>query len=797
MRVPLSWLREFADIPGAPADIAAALDDLGLVVDALEQPGNDITGVVTATVLDVVDHPNADRLTLVDVDRGGATVRVVCGAKNLASGDVVPYAPVGAVLPGGVALERRTIRGEVSEGMLCSASELGIGDDHSGILHLGTDTPPGVDAVEALGLDDVVFDVDVTPNRADAMCVVGVARDLAAHTGAEFSLPTPDVPTSGDPGATEVSVTVEEPERCTRFTARVIEVGPGPSPAWMAQRLRLAGMRPISNIVDVTNYAMLERGQPLHAFDLDLLAGPGIVVRCAEPGEALTTLDGVERTLTDEDLLVCDADRVGQAVAGVMGGGATEVSDSTMRILLEAAHFEASGIARTSHRLGLRSEASARFERGVDPDGVLRGSDRAAELLAEVAGAHPVPDPVDHYPVPAERPRIRVRAPRVSDLLGIERSAGEIATLLEPLGISADVSGDDPTDLDVRPPTFRPDLGREIDIIEEVARRIGYNAIERTTPVSPGHAGGLSPDQRDRRLVADALAGAGCDEAVTLSFLAPSDLEAAGLPPEGVEVENPLRAEESLLRPRLLPGLLAVARLNGGRQLPDVSLFETGRVFGPPPEGQVLPDERDAVAGLLVGSRRPGPHTPTRDVDVYDIVDVWSAVLEALALSDHRLEPGDSPGLRPGRSAYIVLDGTPVGSLGEVAAPVIEAFSLSGVAVAFEADLDAVLAASRRSRTLHRPSRFPMSSIDLAFVVASDVPAAALARTMHGADDLVESVRCFDEYTGDELGEGRRSLAYAVALRADDRTLTDAEVGEARARLIEAVETAHGATLRA
>ncbi len=789
MRVPLSWLRDFAPIPGTPAEVAEALDDLGLVVDALEQPGAEVQGVITAKVLAVSDHPNADRLTLVDIDQGDATTRVVCGARNLQSGDVVPYAPVGATLPGGITLERRKIRGEVSEGMLCSAAELNLGDDHSGILHLSPDTELGIDAASTLGLDDAVYDVDVTPNRADAMSVVGIARDLAARAGVAFTLPDADLETAGDPTATSASIVVEEQGRCTRFTARVLDVTPGPSPEWIARRLRLAGMRPISNIVDVTNYVMLERGQPLHAFDLDLLPGAGIVVRLAEPGERLTTLDAVARELTGDDLLICDAERSPQAIAGIMGGDGTEVSEGTQRILLEAAHFEPGGIARSSKRLGLRSEASARFERGVDPGGVLAGSARAAELLSKVAGARCAPDPLDEYPEPAQRPRIRLRPQRVAALLRIEQSDEELAVLLEPLGIEvaddgvADdgVADDEAADdevaddegardedtapgrddlgesgIDMLPPTFRPDLRREIDLIEEVARRVGYNTIERTTPTSPEIRGGLTTLQRDRRVAVDALVGIGLDEVVTLSFLAPGDLESAQLPPTGVEVENPLRADESILRPRLLPGLLGVAALNAARQLPDVALFEAGHVFAPPRSKEILPDERDALAALIVGRHRSGPHSVQREVDAYDAVDAWEAVAESLGLAEHRLEPTDAPGLRPGRAVAIIVDGETVGSLGEIAAAVLNAFGVPVPAVAFEVDLDAVLDAARRPRRLRQPSRFPMSSIDLAFIVDAHVPAGALARTLEATgDDLVESVRCFDEYTGDAGGWGK------------------------------------------
>ncbi|MBV8951118.1 MAG: phenylalanine--tRNA ligase subunit beta, partial [Actinobacteria bacterium] len=400
MLVPLSWLREFAPLEAGIDEIVDACNQLGLVVDAVHEPGRDVAGVVAARVLDVKDHPNADKLTLVDVELGGGrTTTVVCGARNLAPGDVVPYAAAGATLPGRPRLERRKIRGVVSDGMLCSAMELGLDEDHSGILHLDGTAELGRDVRSVLGLDDVILDLDITPNRPDAMSIVGVARELAAHFSVPLRVPAPPAgAVDGDVrGAT---VAVEAPDRNPRYVARVASVTVGPSPEWMQRRLTAAGMRPISNVVDVTNYVMLERGQPLHAFDFGRLGGRGIVVRLADEGEQMTTLDGVVRTLTREDLLICDAQRVAQAIAGIMGGGASEVAGDTTEILLESAYFEPTGIGRSSKRLGLRTESSSRFERGVDPNGALEAADRAIELMTQIAAADAAPGARDEYPQP-------------------------------------------------------------------------------------------------------------------------------------------------------------------------------------------------------------------------------------------------------------------------------------------------------------------------------------------------------------------------------------------------------------
>lgn len=797
MRAPLSWIRELTPVEADPVAIADALDNLGLEVEALEAPGREIVGVKVARALEVRKHPNADKLHLVDVDYGSGTTTVVCGAPNVVPGMVVPFAPAGATLPGGFTLERRKIRGEVSDGMLCSAAELGLGTDHSGILGLDPAAELGADVRDVLDLNEVVFDLSITPNRPDAMSMVGVARELAAHYGLPLLVPEPTVDGSGPPTGGDVTVQVEAAERCPRFTARRIAVTMGPSPEWMQRRLTLAGMRPISNVVDVTNYVLLERGQPLHAFDLGRLRGRGIVVRLAQDGERLTTLDGVERVLTAEELLVCDTERRGQAIAGIMGGGESEVHPGTTEILLESAYFQPMGISRSSKRLGLRSESSARFERGVDPNGVLAGSTRAAQLLAEVASATVAAEPIDHYPVPLERAHIQVRTARVNALLGLELDAARVREALAPLGIETEGDGDD---FVARPPTFRPDLEREIDVVEEVARRVGLNEIPRTLPHTTAQGGGLTVRQRERRLVADVMVGMGCSEAMTVPLVAAGDLERLGLPVEGtVEATNALRAEEPILRPAIRPGLLKAVASNAGHGIGDVALFELGHVFGAPPAGALLPDERDHLAVLLAGSVDRAPVEADRPVDVYDAVDVLDALTGALELADVRLVSGAGAGAgyHPARAAAITVDGAVIGHLGELAAEALAASGIAGPVVGFELDVDGLLAGARRDRAFRAPSRFPASSIDLAFVAAETVFAAEIETTLRGAaGELLESVRCFDEFRADALGAGRRSLAFALQFRAPDHTLTDAEVGEVRQRCIDAVVAAHGAELR-
>ena len=813
MRAPLSWIRDFTPLDATVtpvADVVSALNQLGLEVEGVEQPGEEITNVIAAQVLDVVGHPNADKLSLVDITTGDGVTRVVCGAPNVVPGMVVPYAPSGATLPGGFTLERRKIRGEVSDGMLCSAKELGLGDDHSGILGLDPATELGQDVREVLGLDDVIFDLAVTPNRPDAMCIVGVARELAAHFSLDFVVPEP-LALADAAVRSDVTVTIEDEQRCPRYLARVAQVTMGPSPAWMAQRLVKAGMRPISNVVDVTNYVLLERNQPLHAFDLSRLAGRGIVVRSANQGETMTTLDGVERTLTGEDLLICDAERVPQAIAGIMGGSTSELSDETTEILLESAYFERMGIARSSKRLKLRSESSARFERGIDPDAIALNAERAMELLVQVAGAQVAPDTVDVYPAPIERTRIRLRASRVNAVLGTDLDAEDVWASLAPLGIELDDTdssagplAEDSSDVMVAVvPTFRPDLEREIDLVEEVARRVGFDRIGRTLPDTHGQVGMLTTRQQERRLVADTLVGLGLSEAITLSLVSPADLERAGAPLDRVvRATNPLRAEESVLRTAVLPGVLRAVAGNKAQGLADVALFEMGRVFLTPADGRrgrdsPLPDEPEHVALAFAGTVRRRPVEDDRPVDVYDAVDAVQAVLDALGIADVALESDALTGYRPGRAARVVVDGRDAGTVGEVAPEVLSALGLDAPVVAAELELDALLDALRRDRTFRAPSRFPVSTIDLAFVLADSVPTAAVLATLRGAvGDALEDVRLFDVFTSDAIGAGRRSLAFALRFRVSDRTLTDAEVAALRQQAIDAVVATHDAELR-
>jgi phenylalanyl-tRNA synthetase beta chain len=785
MRVPLSWLREFAPFDAEAGELATTLSQLGLVVEGVQRVGEGLEAVVVARVLSTAPHPDADRVQLVEVDPGDGSSRpIVCGAFNFGPGDLVPLALPGTRLPGGVEIGRRKVRGRWSEGMLCSGAELGLSDDHGGILVLPPASAPGASVAVALGIGvDVVFDLDVTPNRPDALCVAGVARDLAARLRVPFAVPVPPPLPTDHPS--EVTVVVEAADLCPRFTATRLEgVRVGPSPAWLSTRLTLAGMRPISNLVDVSNYVMLEGGQPNHAYDLARLAGGGLSVRRGRPGEVVVTLDEVERSVGPDDCLICDAEGTAVGIGGIMGGASSEISDTTTTVALEAAWFAPEAIARTSKRLALRTEASVRFERGVDPEGTLRAAARFCQLAGEVGGARVAGAPVDATGNLPARPRVNVRTARVNAILGTALAPTEVRGYLEPLGFSCEPSADGGFAVTI--PSWRPDSDREIDVIEEVGRLHGYDRIARTLPLTTAVGGGLTPYQRDRRRVRRALVGAGLSEAWATTFLAPDDLVRAGLAPHAVEVENPLAAEESVLRPSLLPGLLRALTVNASHRNPDVRLFEVGHVFLVPPPGVERPPEPEHLGLIMAGC----PAT--------EASRVWVLLVDTLGLEPLALSPASPPGMHPTRSASLVAGATAVGVVGEVDPDVLAAHGLAGPVAWLEVDLGALLAAPRRPR-VHRPvTRYPSADVDLAFVTDDDVPAAAVAAALRAAGgDRLEDLWLFDVFRGPRLGEGRRSLAFRLRFAALDHTLAEDELAELRRRCIEAVEASLGARLRA
>jgi len=776
VKIALSWLRDY--LGGAEVDLDTVVDacaTLGLPVEEVIRTGG-VAGVITARVVRVERHPDAAKVIRVWVDAGDGVERHVwCGASNFVPGDVVPLATLGTEMPDGRTISSRGILGIDSDGMLCSARELGLGTDHSGILVLPADTPLGVPYGDVTGLvADVVLDLDVTRNRPDANGYIGVARDLAAKLGLAFTPPSASLPVTGE--ERPVSVDIVDGDRCGRFTLTVLSgVVVGPSATWMANRLRAAGQRPINNVVDVSNYVMLELNQPNHAYDLETLGGSGIRVRCARDGEQLTTLDGLTRTLSTAELLICDATDVPIGLAGIMGGADSEIADATTTVALEIAWFEPLGIAASVTRTGLRSDASMRNERDVDPYTIDLAVARFAELLAETCPALVVHAGAVDARAASLRPAERscpVRLRQVNRILGTDLVRDDIPRLLDPIGYTT--TGEDPEALTVVLPTWRPDSAEEIDVVEEVGRHYGYENIATRVPVSPLH-GHLSLIQQRRRQLRSVLVGLGISEVMPSPFLSAESLDNAGLGPDALRITNPLVADENLLRPSLRPGLLQAVAFNESHRRGGVWLFEVGHVY--PPGPAELPDEHEMLGVVLAGAEAPAA------------VAVWREIASALGVGA-RIDQGNVPaGLHPTRSATLLAGRDRIGAVGEVAPDVLEAFDIDERVAILEVNLSIVLATEPKVTRWKPTSRHPSSDLDVAFALDESVPAERLDKAIRqGAGNLLVGLDLFDVYRGKEVKNGARSLAYRLRLQAPDRTLSDADF----ASVLESVKTAAG-----
>ncbi|MEO6570044.1 MAG: phenylalanine--tRNA ligase subunit beta [Ilumatobacteraceae bacterium] len=788
MKILLSWLNEYGDFAD-PSDTDAVqrlsdvLTALGMEVGDVRSVGATVEGVVSARVDRLEQHPDAAKVQRVYVDAGDGTVRHVwCGAFNMQVGDIVPLATLGTTMPNGMTIERRGILGIDSEGMLCAADELGLGSDHSGILLLPAGTPLGVPYGEVLGIrPDVLLDLDVTRNRPDCWGYIGIARDAAAQMGLEFRPPRPPSPTFTGPEWL-AAVELADGRRCGRFTTTVMSgVRVGPGAEWMQRRLTAAGMRPINNVVDVSNYVMLELNQPNHAYDLDTLGGGGFRVRSATDGEQMITLDGVRRTFTDDDLLICDAHDRPIGVGGVMGGLDTEIADGTTTVVLEVAWFQPLSILRTSSRLGLRSEASARYERGCDPEIIGTAVARFAELLGETC-----PELVAHAGGADERGTglpdpdrsVTVRISQVNRILGTRLTADELPALLDPIGFTVSGTGDTRT---VALPSWRPDSTAEIDVVEEVARHHGYAALGARVPTSTVH-GALSVYQQRRRRLRGVLLGLGISEAMPNPFLAPDTLAKAGLDGPAIRITNPLVVEESVLRTSLRPGLLQALAYNESHRRSGVRLFEVGHVY-PPGDGE-LPDEHEALCVVLAGVGAP------------EAMAVWREVATSLGIGA-RIDQACVPaGLHVTRSATLQAGKHPSGAVGEIDPAVLRRFEVTERVAVLELNLSEVLAREPRAATWKPVARTPSSDLDLAFVVADDISAERVEKAIRkGAGTLLVGVDLFDVFRGPSLGDGRRSLAYRLRLQAPDRNLTDTDIADVRRATVMAASEL-GAELR-
>lgn len=770
MKIVHSWLLDLAkSLPDDVDAIAETLSDIGLACESVDRVGATVAGVITARVIKTERHTDAAKVHRVFLDCGDGTEHHVwCGAFNMQPGDIIPWATPGTTMPDGRAIETKPIVGIPSEGMCCSARELGLGDDHGGILILDPETPVGIPYGKALGLaEEVVYDLDVLRNRPDAYGHVGVARDLAARFGVPFSASDGSIKATGTLKSAPVEIVAGD--RCPRFTTIVISgVRVTQSPDWMAGRLAAAGMRSINNVVDVSNYVMLETNQPNHAYDFERLGGGGFRIRLAREGETMVTLDDVERTLTAEDLLICDLDDRPIGLAGIMGGQNTEISDDTTVIALETAWFEPLGIMKSVQRNGLRSEASARFERGMDPYGIDASVSRFIELLRLtcpdlVVHEGAVDARTEHLPKPVV---IDVRPTRVGALLGTQFSAQEIVSLIAPLGFVGALHGDT---ISVTVPTWRPDCTLEVDIIEEVARHYGYSRLGATVPKST-QPGGLSPVQQRRRRVRDVVLGLGVSEAMPHPFLTDGDLDRAGLSNEAVRLLNPLAVGDDVLRTSLRPGLLKAVAFNESHRRPGVALFEVGHVY--PPSDDVLPAEHEVLAVVLAGREAPAA------------VAVWRELASAMGWGARLDQSVVSAGLHPTRSATLSAGRDVVGIVGEVHPDVLDAYGISQRVAVLEVNLSLLLASEPKVAQWKPTSRFPSSDVDLAFTVPTSVTAEKIEKSLRqNAGALLVDIALFDVYRTDASAESR-SLAFRLRLQANDRTLTDADVAEVRDKCI-------------
>ncbi|NUU63715.1 phenylalanine--tRNA ligase subunit beta [Paenibacillus agri] len=813
MKVSTSWLSDYISLDGVTADeLAEKITAAGIEIDGVENRNKGITGIVTGYVKSKEKHPDADKLNVCIVDAGqGEDLQIVCGAKNVEAGQKVPVALVGAKLPG-LVIKKAKLRGVLSQGMICSAKELGLNDKllpkelQEGILVLPESTEIGLDITKVLDLNDEVLEFDLTPNRSDCLSMIGAAYEVSAILGRELKLPQPekDIVEAGGSAANDISVRILNEELCSHYTARYITgVKPAASPLWIQNRLMAAGVRPINNIVDITNYVMLEYGQPLHAFDADTIDGGILGVRLADEDEVLTTLDGQERKLEPHMLVITDAAKA-VALAGVMGGLETEVTGSTVNIVLESAKFDGGTVRKTSRQLGLRSEASLRFEKEVDPNRVIPALNRAAALIAKYAGGTVHEGIIQAGTDVVEEKVLTLSLDKLNRYLGTDLSLLEVKTLFGRLHFKC---GDAAQGLiEVQVPTRRGDISYDVDLIEEIARLYGYGNIPTTPIEGPTTPGTLTRSQAIRREVRRLLSHGGYQEVLGYSFIQPEQSKLfPALTGEGLAVKlaMPMSEERSVLRTSLLPQLLDIAGYNTNRRQSDLALFEIGNVFYT--EEEVLtrqPHELPMLGLLLSGTRAAKQwNVPVQPVDFFDLKGALETVFDHLGLTGRVVYEGDAPeGYHPGRSASILLKGPEgavrIGTLGQLHPDLQRKLDLTDTYVA-EVSLQPLYEAARNKLQYHELPRFPGVERDIAVVVDTAVPAGQLMDSIReNGGSLLQNVQVFDLYTGGKLESGKKSVAISLVYRHNEHTLTDEEVAEVHDKVLSELQQTFGAELR-
>ena len=818
MRISYEWLKTMVDVPENPSELVDEFVRTGTEVEAVERVGANLDHVVTAKVISKQPHPDSDHMYVCQVDVGeknlGADgkpepLQIVCGAQNFNEGDHIVTAMIGAVLPGDFKIKKSKLRGVASMGMNCSERELGLGNDHDGIIILPEDAPVGMDFTDYRGMSDTVIDCEITPNRPDCLSMCGMAVEVSAMLDEDTHIELPHVQAECGPDAHDlVDVAIDDAELCQRYTARVVRnVKIGPSPEWLARRVIAAGSRPINNVVDVTNYVMYLTGQPLHAFDLGKLAERDgkrhIVVRAAHEGEKLETLDGVERTLAPDMAVITDDGQAAVALAGVMGGMNSEIDENTTDVLLESATFSSGHVSRTSRNLDLMSEASIRYERQVDGANCANVAEIAAALFEQCCGAEVCPGTVDVYPVVVPAPVIDFRPDRARMLCGADVPDEFMTTRLTRLGCKVEPVGEG--HLTVTAPTNRPDLTREVDLIEEVCRLWGEGDITPTLPAAKNHAGGLTVEQRRVRLIGQTLRACGLSETSTYCFADPNDLVKLGITDEGrgipVKIINPLVADQSQMRQSMLPGLVRSVAYNLDHGVPNVALYEIGRVFYGH-ENTSQPDEPSFVAGVMAGKRADDAwNQKFGEYDFFDAKGAVESLLDALRLTKVRFkvaEPEQYPWLQPGRAAEVLSQGEVIGWVGNIHPANLQKVGVDVPIVAFELSVEHLLRLAKKELPYVDVPTLPGVTHDLAIVVDEAVTYEQLVQRITSAGGkLLADVRLFDVYRDRvRVGEGKKSMAFSLTYRAADRTLTSEEVEKAHEKLVNKVLRATGGEVR-
>jgi phenylalanyl-tRNA synthetase beta chain len=808
MKVSLSWLKDYISIKMDAKDLTDALTMIGLEVESVTDRYAYLNTVVVGRVEEVIRHPNADKLKICRVAAGDRSFSVVCGAPNVEAGMLAPLARPGTVFPDGSRLEKSVIRGEKSEGMLCSDAELGLGTFSAGIMPLDSSLKVGDRLADALGLKDMVFEFDLTPNRSDCLSVIGIAREIAAIQNTPLKYPDYTIGDKADSIHNLSSVKIEAPDHCPRYSARLVEnVKVKASPFWIQDRLLSIGLRPINNIVDITNFVMMETGQPLHAFDFDFLAENRIVVRTAAEGEKFITLDDKERTLGAEMLMICDgAKAVG--VGGVMGGLNSEIENTTTRVLIEGAYFNPVSIRKTSKKLGLGTDASHRFERGVDPEGTVRAVNRAAKLMVELGEGRLVEGLIDEYPKPQTVKSVDLSVKRTHRLLGIQPDAERIKKLLESIEFKVEkiTSEDSDERLTVVPPTFRVDISRPEDLMEEVARLSGYNNIPTTFPAMPAEGRVQARDLELRNRLKGLMTGFGFTEAITYSFASEFSGDRLRLKKKDarrafLHILNPLTEDQAVMRTTLVTGLIETAVYNIARQVKNIRLFEIGKVIIKSGQ-QDLPREEEMLTALWTGARNDTSwHSRETSCDFYDMKGAAEGLIRALKLENIRftqMPDDDCDYTRPGRTAMILAGDSKVGLVGEIHPAVCDNFNLKQTAYIFELEVDKIVSLVPQTMIAKPIPRFPAIYRDITIIVDRDIETQKVLEAVENSSEkLVERLHLFDVFEGDPIAAGKKSVSFRITYRSPDKTLEDDDVNDLHKSITDKLLKAFDATLPA